>query len=252
MTSTREWIGAPRHRGLALQEILGWDAVSWSVPLALWAAHLPAAPCDCLELGCGPGGVSLWLAARGHRVVCSDLDGPGAAARELHARHGVEANIRYEALDATSLPYSESFDVVVCKSILGGIWARRGEEAFHRAIGEARKALRPRGMFLFAENMRATALHMFCRKRFISWNWHYPRIAEMHAAFRHWGDANYALAGFLATFGRSERQRSILGYVDRAIHPVVPESWRYIMAGVVRREGTEDESGGSAALSGAG
>ena len=64
---------------LLLQDILGWDALNWSVCLRVWEPIISTSngPLDCLEIGCGPGGLSLWLASKGHNVVCSDLKGTG-------------------------------------------------------------------------------------------------------------------------------------------------------------------------------
>jgi len=223
-------------RPLDRREVLGWDTVNWARSLALWERWLPAAPAECLEIGCGPGGgVSLWLASKGHNLLCTDMNAPGAAVRERHLRHGVADRISYEAIDATRIPYEGRFDVVVLKSVFGGIWAFGGESSVLRAIEGIHRALRPGGRLLFAENLRGTAFHMFCRKVLLrrANTWHYPRAASfLRLLGDDWAELHYETSGFLGTFGRTERQREWLGRVDEAARPLVPAGWRYIISGV--------------------
>ncbi len=228
-----------------LRDILGWDAVNWSACLDIWGPHVSAGPVDCLEIGCGPGGVSLWLASKGHRVVCSDLANPAEAVRDLHRRYGVDGKIAYEAVDCTDMPYVERFDVVVLKSVLGGVWAHCGRDGVERAVQGIHRALRPGGMLLFAENLRATALHMFCRRRLLRRtrdSWVYPTVSELEKALARFSTLHYQLTGFLGAFGRDEWQRSILGRVDRLVVPLVPRRWRYIMAGVAVKRSRQEHA----------
>jgi SAM-dependent methyltransferase len=217
---------------IKIQDILAWDVVNWSICLKVWEPHLPIEPSDCLEIGCNRGGLSLWLASKGHRVVCSDISLPGESARQLHQSYGVSDKISYEAIDATNIPYSEHFDIIVFKSVLGGIWEYCGLEEMHQAVRAMHKALKPKGKLLFVENLRATPLHMYCRKRFLNYDWKYPTIEEMHDILSEFSSVYYQLAGFLGAFGRTKTQRNILGYIDNVLVPLVPKSWRYIMAGV--------------------
>ncbi len=218
------------------RDIFHWDTVNWSICLPLWEPEVSAGPCDCLEIGSGPGGLSLWLAAKGHNVICSDRSPPGPAVRELHHRHGVAQRIQYETIDANEIPYSDRFDVIIFKSVLGSIWANGGPEGLRRPLRQIHKALKAKGRLLFAENLRATALHMYCRKRFLNRteaSWRYPRIHDVLSALgEDWANVRYRTTGFLGTFGRSERQRSALGYIDKVITPCLPRSWHYVMAGV--------------------
>lgn len=49
--------------------------------------------------------------------------------------------IEYRAVDATDIPFSEEFDVIGFKAVLGGI-GRGGRETQARAIREMHKALK--------------------------------------------------------------------------------------------------------------
>jgi SAM-dependent methyltransferase len=220
---------------ITTKDIIDWDIMNWSICLKVWEAHVPIEPSDCLEIGCGRGGLSLWLASKGHRVVCSDINGPGESARQLHKSHGVADKISYEAIDATDIPYKERFDIVVMKSVLGGIWAHCGLEKTHQVIREIHKSLKPKGKLLFIENLRATPIHMFCRKRFLNRHeksWHYPSIEEMRDFLSGFSSVKYELSGLLGAFGRTETQRMIMGYIDKVLVPATPKNWRYIMTGV--------------------
>jgi SAM-dependent methyltransferase len=226
------------ERILNTKDILDWDTVNWSICLKVWESQLPSRPSKCLEIGCGRGGVTLWLASKGHNVVCSDIGLPGDSVRLLHQSHGVSDRICYEAIDATDIPYKEHFDIVVLKSVLGGIWAHCGLEKMQRAIGEIHKSLKPNGKLLFAENLRATPIHMYCRKRFLNRGekgWRYPTIEEMRDLLSGFSSVDYQLAGLFGTFGRTERQRVMMGYFDKFLTPILPKDWRYIMAGVAAK-----------------
>lgn len=221
-----------------LRDVLSWDVVNWSICLKLWDPHLTATSCQALEIGCGPGGLSLWLASKGHRVVCSDKVDPGRAVSTLHKRYGVSSRIVYEAIDATAIPYQDKVDIVILKSVLGGIWARYGTDGLQRTIRGLHNALRPGGKLLFAENLHATWLHMFCRRRFAHRTehiWRYPTIEELLDFLAPFSAIDYKVGGFTGAFGWTESQRSALGYFDRLILSAVPEHWRYIIAGIATK-----------------
>jgi SAM-dependent methyltransferase len=124
---------------------------------------------NCLALGEHNGGLSLWLALMGKQVICSDLENAEKQAMALHERYNVTDKVRYENIDATNIPYKDKFDIVIFKSMLGGIGKNNNMELQQKVICEIHKALKPGGKLLFAENLRASPLHEFLRKRFISW-----------------------------------------------------------------------------------
>src|SRR4051812_23723232 len=106
----------------AMSQYVQWDVRNWSRALNLWTGT--CAPsifsgADVLDIGSRDGGLSLWFADLGaSKVVCSDLRGPSAEARKLHAQAGVIDRIEYSSIDATDIGVQGSFDVVAFKSVL--------------------------------------------------------------------------------------------------------------------------------------
>jgi SAM-dependent methyltransferase len=219
---------------LKLADYIEWDVPNWAQALDFWRAHTAhdLSRASVLEIGCGSGGLSLWFAQQGARVTCSDIHGPQEKARRKHAASGVEGLIRYEAVDATNIPYRDEFDLVVFKSMLGGIPTKEAQAV---AIREMHKALKPGGELLFAENLTASPLHRFLRHRYVKWGreWRYVTMAEMLEFLAPFSRVKTRTLGFAGTFGRSEKQRNALGLCDRVLfNRLVPRRWRYILLGV--------------------
>lgn len=218
------------------RDVLQWDTASWAPALRYWEHAVDWRQVqDGLELGSNLGGLSLWLAGHGVRTVCSDLDGVAGRAGPLHQRHGVQHLIQYRDLDATALPYAGAFDVVVFKSIIGGI-GRHGQGARQREVfAQVHQALRPGGLLLYAENLAASPLHRWVRKRFVPWgaSWRYPTAAELKEYLRPFAKHTLFTTGVSATFGRSEAQRRALARLDRVVlNALAPKAWRYIAYGM--------------------
>jgi SAM-dependent methyltransferase len=99
---------------------------------------------DVLELACGPGGLGLAAAARGARVVLSDI-APRMTA--IAAARAVELDLdaRTRVLDLERIDEPDaSYDVVLCRE---GLMFAADPAA---AAGEIRRVLRPGGRFAIA------------------------------------------------------------------------------------------------------
>ena len=105
------------------------------------ASAFGGAPCRVLDLGCGAGFLSNYLAARGHQVTGIDTTAENLpVARANDGSHSV----RYELGDACALPYADgSFDVVCAMDLLEHV------EEPERVIAEASRLLAPGGLFVF-------------------------------------------------------------------------------------------------------
>ncbi|WP_139904503.1 class I SAM-dependent methyltransferase [Clostridium thermarum] len=226
---------------LAVSDIIEWDVKNWSTALDYWLKESlqNLSTCTALEIGSRNGGLSLWLAMQGCRVICSDLEGPTDKAKELHQKYGVQDLIEYRSVDATDIPLEDnSIDLVVFKSVLGGIGYGNNKEAQIKAINEMYRVLKPGGELFFAENLIASPIHKALRKRFVNWgnSWRYPSISEIKEFLYNFSCVYYLTTGFLGTLGRSESQRNILGNIDSIFsNRIIPERWRYIVVGVARK-----------------
>jgi SAM-dependent methyltransferase len=223
-----------------LRDVVEWDVANWSHAVKYWEACAPlhAQPLECMELGAHHGGLTLWLASMGHRVLCTDLQGVQASASPLIDRYGLSDRVAYEELDAVAIPYREHFDIIVFKSVLGAVGSNGNFARKRAAFDSIYAALKPGGSLLFAENLAASPLHCYLRERYVQWGrfWSYADIPEMQSLLRPFAHVDYRTVGFLGAFGRSETQRRWLSAFDgSALASRVPEDWRYIMYGIATK-----------------
>lgn len=109
---------------------------------------------DAIELGCGTGYVSAWLARRGARPVGIDnSQAQLATARRLQAEHGLEFPLLHG--NAEEVPYPDgSFDLAISE-YGAAIWCDP-----YRWIPEAARLLRPGGRLIFMGNSPMAMLCM--------------------------------------------------------------------------------------------
>lgn len=99
-----------------------------------------------VELGCGTGYVSAWMARRGADVVGIDVsDGQLATARRLAAEHGVALTLIHGSAEAVSEP-AGSFDFAISE-YGAALWCDP-----HVWIPEAARLLKPGGRLAFLTN----------------------------------------------------------------------------------------------------
>lgn len=223
------------HSKKFLVDCVAWDVTNWAKALRFWEKNvdLENKNYQCLELGGRRGGLALWLAMKGNNVICSDLENPEEEAATIHQEYKCSSRIHYEAIDATNIPYQNHFDIIVFKSILGGI-SRDGNGHLNQVVlDQIYKALKPGGRLLFAENLKGSKLHQSMRKGLVRWgaSWNYLDIKQIPLLFKKFYTLEYQTAGFLGTFGRSESQRTILGTIDTLIFDRFSDRLKYIAFG---------------------
>ncbi len=139
----KHWVTAGEHAWNSDEPAWG----NWQIPeasLKLFRSGL--ANKDAIELGCGTGYVSAWMARRGARVTAIDVSANQlATARRLARQHGaditfIEGNAEATGLDAASFDFaiSEYGAAIWCPP---GAWLR-----------EAWRLLRPGGGLVFLGN----------------------------------------------------------------------------------------------------
>jgi SAM-dependent methyltransferase len=127
----------------------------WQVPDAnLGVLPDDVAGLDVVELGCGTGYVSAWLARRGARPVGIDNSPEQlATARRMQSRHGLEFPLHLGNAEAT--PFADaSFDLAISE-YGASIWCDP-----NRWIPEAARILRPGGQLIFLVNSTLMMLAM--------------------------------------------------------------------------------------------
>jgi SAM-dependent methyltransferase len=126
----------------------------WDIPEAeVEMLPVDATGLDTVELGCGTGYVSAWLARRGARPVGIDnSERQLATARRLQAEHGLEFPLHHGNAERT--PFAdESFDLAISE-YGASIWCDP-----YVWIPEAARILRPGGRLVFLVN---SVLVMLC------------------------------------------------------------------------------------------
>lgn len=117
-------MGTKRQRKLA-SDVVEWDVRNWWRAIRFWEkTHLfeDVQGKKVLDVGGRNGGLSLYWALKGADVVCSDIHADGfEQAKKLHKQYGLEGKIKYEIIDATKIPYQDTFDIICFKSVLGGV-----------------------------------------------------------------------------------------------------------------------------------
>lgn len=94
-----------------------------------------------LDIGCGAGFLSNFLATKGHLVSGIDASAPSL---DLAKRMDCTASVEYTHADAYSLPYSSGqFDVVCAMDFLEHVAQPE------RVVAEASRVLKPGGTFFF-------------------------------------------------------------------------------------------------------
>lgn len=219
-----------------IKDILQWDVKAWTKPLKYWEENVDWNKVGTvLELGGNQGGLSLWMASKGLSVVCSDLKNVELSAEKLHKKYPFSTLINYQDIDATSIPYQDYFDIIIFKSIIGGIGRNNNFEIQKQVFREIHKALKPGGKLLFAENLIASPLHQLLRKKFVKWgdSWRYITLEETNILLKDFSSKTVKSTGVLSALGRTENQRQALAGIDSLLfNRILPEKWKYIVYGM--------------------
>ena len=244
-----DWIQIQKKtssRRRLLNDILEWDVLSWAPCLDFWAAVMACCGPNVLTVGERNGGISLWFALQGFKVTCTDRNGPTQRARELHQEHNIGHQVTYTESNVFALPFPDaSFDIVACKSVIGGLKLQYADAATRtlenqtRAIQEIHRVLKPGGYFFGAENMAATWFHQKMRR----WvkrgrvGWRHPTRKEIDLLFACFEIVEQQPHGFLGSkFSKLGLDRLSVA-IDAWACPLLPADWQYISYIRARKQG---------------
>lgn len=221
------------------KDIIQWDVRTWSKALNYWKENTNWDRVNkALELGAREGGLSLWLSQNNVSTICSDYTETEQRATPLHSRFDSAEKISYENIDATNIPYENHFDLIVFKSIVGGIGREDNIDIQQKVFDEIYKALKPGGTLLFAENLTATKLHQKLRARHNKWGsyWRYITLNELNSFLEAFSSYQIKTTGLLATLGRNEKQKDILARIDEiCLNHITPANWHYVGYGIATK-----------------
>jgi SAM-dependent methyltransferase len=222
-----------------VKEIIQWDVKSWSPALEYWENEVNWNEVEeCLELGGREGGLSLWLALKNKKVVCSDVCDVKNYAQKLHQKYDTDSLIEYQDIDAIDIPYENHFDVIVFKSILGVVGKNNNKAQQVKVFEQIHKALKPGGKLIFAENLIGSPMHRYLRNKFVPWgnSWRYVSIKEMKSFLKPFRTYQLKTTGVISLLGRNEGQRNTLASIDKVLlNHLLPDKWKYIIYGMAQK-----------------
>lgn len=222
-----------------LTDIIEWDKLNWSKALRHWTQALKSKDpqnTKILVLGERKGGLSIWLARLGYTVICTDRIEISKEVRNLHKKYNLSSKITYDKADIFNLNFKDkSFDVVICKSVIGGLKKdynnrdSRTLEAQRDAIIEVRRVLKSDGVFLGAENMVGSPIHkLFHSITGKDKGWRYLTPQEIKFIFSDFNGLQISYFGFLGTSYRSPLINKCFNFLDLLLSSIFPRSWLYI------------------------
>ncbi|GIV27579.1 MAG: hypothetical protein KatS3mg027_1393 [Bacteroidia bacterium] len=224
-----------------LKDILQWQHHLWKTPLLYWEEKVDWKKFDnnskALEIGAREGGLSLWLALKNLDVICSDIQNPEIKASFLHKKYNLSNKITYTDIDATNIPYENYFDVIIMKSVLGGIGANNRQDRQIKTIEQVHKALKQGGYFLFAENAKASYLHQIFRK-LKPWSkyWNYPKIEFLEYYLQQrFQIVEIKSFGYISAFITNTKLQKLILPIDKMFCKLLPSDSMHIVYGIARK-----------------
>jgi SAM-dependent methyltransferase len=173
--SAPDWVAAGERNWAKAEPTWG----VWGVPESELHILDDVAGLDAIELGCGTGYVSAWLARRGARPVAIDNSAKQLeTARRLQIEHGLDFPLLHG--NAETVPYHDaSFDFAISE-YGAAIWADP-----YKWIPEAARLLRPGGRLTFLGNAflfilccpddeDAPTTDRLLADQFGAWRWEWP------------------------------------------------------------------------------
>ncbi len=147
---------------------------------------------EILDMGCGPGTITVGLASRVARIVGLDMSPEMVEDARNHATRSGLGNASFEVGSAYDLPWdADSFDVVYAHQVLQHL------SDPVQALLEARRVLRPGGLVAVRDSDYASMVH-----------------APVFAAIERWKDLYHKVAQ--ANGGEADAGRFLLSWVSKA------------------------------------
>lgn len=106
-----------------------------------------------------------------------------------------------------------------------------------RAVESMYAALKENGILCLCENLTASPLHQFARKKCTRWGkrWSYLQFSEIPVLFKSFSEIRMQTFGFLGVFGRKKWLADILGSIDGRLDRYIKKQYKYIVSCVLRK-----------------
>ena len=228
-----------------IQKSIGWDVGTWKKSIDFFDHYIDYNNINtALELGAGSknGGYSLYLAYKGINVLCTNVIEVSNETKMIHKQFNLSDFINYDVINALDMPKNKQYDLVVFKSVLGGLARNNQVHVAEKAIEQIYKSINKNGLLVFAENIEGTFLHKFFRNKFSygkdGSGWKYFNIDDLIKIVNKKFDiCNYDTNGVIACFGRTEFQRNLLSKFDNYIfNRITPQKYKYVFMCVCRKK----------------
>jgi len=215
------------------ENIFKWDTENWSKTLELWRMMIYESfdGLKVLELGAGDGSLSIWTSNQGGDVICSDLSINDEKINTIKSQIVNTEKIKFESIDILDIPYTNYFDIILFKSVLGSLPSFNKQKL---AFEQIHKALKNNGKLLFCENMKSTFIHQYFRsKKPWAYYWRYPSYNELIIMSKQFRKINYDTYGLIGAGDFPLKTfRVKIDYLSKLIFP---NKWFYIFAGVYQK-----------------
>jgi ubiquinone/menaquinone biosynthesis C-methylase UbiE len=222
---------------LSLEKVIEWDVHNWKACLPFWTEGVDLKGKNVLALGERKGGLSLFFASQGAKVICSDFGGIHESVQEDHKNYPFANNISYKDINIFEIPYDdESFDIVVCKSVIGGLKlnpkeiASRTIENQRLALNEIQRVLKPGGFFFGAENMKGASIIQKIRNAYKKGNvgWRHLSVKDLKFLLTGFKDVHVTYFGIVPALLKSTFLNNLIYSFNVLANKITPPSSKYI------------------------
>lgn len=221
---------------LQVDDIIEWDVRNWAQLIGCWSDIIEEYPktAKVLTVGERNGGLSLWLAQMGYNVVCTDITETTEGAKALHKKYGVADKISYRKLDVVNDETDELYDIILAKSVIGGLKANRQDATTRsfsvqkKAIAQIHSMLDKGGVFLSAENLQGNLFTKWSRtiaKK--NKGWRYLKYSELSQLFSSYNILQIKTFGILPSSFSSSVINGIAYGINRVLN-FLPANMKYI------------------------
>ncbi|MBS1772966.1 MAG: class I SAM-dependent methyltransferase [Bacteroidetes bacterium] len=227
-----------------LNDIIEWDVPNWSQILKVWQPIIDTLPKDAKILAIGErnGGLSLWLALQDFHVVCTDREGVTNKAKELHNQYGVSHLISYDTLDIVNTNITGNYDIVIMKSVLGGLKevyndsTTRNDSTRTRAINNIHRLLKQGGYLLTSDNLKGNLFTRFGRSiKQKNNSWHYFTPSEINNIFSSFASVKISTFAIIPTKFGSKAFNRLIFSINQFFSNLFPSNANYIGISIVKK-----------------